>query len=184
MRRVHDFRKSEPIGKKYEIEMVKAWPHLFELYEGGNEYDLNVLLDSVKKSLELKTEHGYTLQPGFPKPHVPRSTINIFIETKGNADKKGSLGGPFKAYEDLVDFYAHLFPHPADRVLFLFTDLAALNIRCYDLIARLPKWVRDNPIPVYNTEHVTLGYALPIQEFADLFVKIKLGDKNILKYLL
>ena len=177
MRQVHDFKKSVKYGDDGEYDVIDAWPDLFTIYP-GEEYDLDVFNG---KTFELKNESSYTLQPGFPKPHIPTSTINFFIEVIGNK-RRGNPGGPFRAYNDNINFYAHLFAHPSDRVLFLFRDLETLCDRCNMLIALLPKWNRDNPIPIYNTRHITLGYALPIKEFEDLFVKIKLGE-DIEKYL-
>ena len=179
MKKIHDFNESVKCGDDGEYDIIEAWPHLFELYTEGDEYDLTVIINN--KSFELKTEDGYTLQPGFPKPHVPTSTVNFFMETISN-NRTMSVGGPFRALKDNVSLYGHLFPAKEDRVLFLFNDLEKLCYRCERLIAALPVWFQSNPCRVYNKRHVTIGYPLPIKSFSDLFVKIKLGE-NIDTYL-
>lgn len=174
MREIHDFNKSRERGDLGELIWPETYPDIFKIYK-PNKYDLDVIPNG--KSFEIKTEDGYTLKPDYPKPHKkkPKSTVNFFIETISNKHRL-TIGGPFKSLKDNVDWYGHYFPHEWDQILFLFTDVKVLCERSEALIGALPSWKRNNPTPVYNRGHITLGYALPIESFSDLFVKIKLGD--------
>lgn len=103
-----NFAKQKKLGQKGE----KIFQFLFpELVKGDGD-----IVDFYwgEKTLELKSESYST-----------NETPNFFIEKYGNIERK-TLGGPYKALKNNIDYYIHFFVPSGEYFVFYNKDLKEL----------------------------------------------------------
>ena len=85
--------------------------------------------------------------------------INFFVELFSNSDKL-TLGGPFRAMQEGVDYYIYMFKSP-----FRIFIMDAVKFR--DKAAELINENRFKELYIKNKTWYTQGYAMPISLFKD-----------------
>lgn len=102
-------------------------------------------------------------------PRAPRDSKgyqkNLFVEMFSNT-KEMTLGGPFRAVQEGVDYYVYMFKEPFR--IFIFDA-----VKFKDKAARIINEKNYKSIPVKNKTWWTSGYALPI----NLFEECKITEK-------
>jgi hypothetical protein len=114
-------------------------------------YDFIRLVDGGK--VEVKTD-TYSMA----------KTPNFFFERWGNVEEK-KPGGPWRARRHGIDEFTYFFV--MDYVYFVFSSPK-------ELCARADKLIRQKGSEekyIKNRAYVTMGYALPREEFSDLYVE-------------
>ena len=120
-------------------------------------YDFIRLHDGGK--IEVKTDTYSMLK-----------TPNFFFERWGNVDEK-KPGGPWRARKHRIDEFTYFFV--LDSTYFVFNDVKELCARADKLLRRKdtePKYIK-------NRTYITMGYALPRDEFKDLYTVYTIGVK-------
>lgn len=84
---------------------------------------------------------------------------NFFVEMFSNS-REMTLGGPFRAVEEGVDYYVYMFKEPFR--IFIFDAVKFKN-----KAARIINEENYKPKPVKNKTWYTSGYALPINLFEE-----------------
>ena len=129
-------------AKKYAKRISKIKKSLkFDFYVDGD------------KKVELKTD-TYPLS----------ETENFFFEKIAN-DKTYSLGGPWRAKQDRVDYFVYFFL--SDEVFYWF--------KTNELCARIEKIIKDcRKISILNKNHRTVGFLVKRELLKDIYVKEKM----------
>lgn len=107
------------------------------------------------------------------KPGKDGKQINFFVERYSDRDRK-TLGGPFRAAEEGVDYYVYMFKEPK-RTFFY----NAVKFR--DITEKLIRNGRyeERGIPIPNQGWTTTGFPLPISEFEDAKLSPDVVKKGI-----
>lgn len=146
MSKLHKFNDSLAVGHAGEERLLAAWPELTRT--DGRKHDF---YDAKGKLYELKSDS-----------FDPASTPNFFIE-RYSSERKKSDGGPWKSYQDGVDFWLYLFTKTGE---------------CYIMrLEPLLMWLEDNvekyrKVYVNNSTYRTMGYLVPREDIKHLW-KIK-----------
>ena len=134
-----DFKEQMVVGDVGEKDFVRCYPNLTPQKSKNLAWDFNL---NTGMTVELKTDD-------YPMSKTP----NFFMETVSDT-KSGKLGGPFRAFDDGVNFFVYYFLR--DKTFFWFeTD---------KLHAKLKELIETGQFPlksVQNRNWVTQGYAIP-----------------------
>ena len=171
MSRAFDFNDQLKLGKEGELKFAELYP----CFNYNNDKDV-MAPDFVHKETGSIAEVKYD-DSSSAKKDKDGNQINFFVEIFSNVDAM-TLGGPFRAVEEGVDYYVYMFKQPFRIFIYdavKFRDVAS------DLI-----YGEQNYKECYikNKGWWTSGYPLPISKFescrieGDIIVKvIKLNIK-------
>jgi len=135
-----DFEQQLKVGKKGEDSLLIRFPFLEKTDGRKADFIIKEGYPCAGDFLELKTE-----------TRTIEETKNFFIESYSDTERR-TVGGPWRARNDGVRFYAHLFKCGA---LYIF-DTAIL-------LPHLVKAIKIKKIPakkIKNKTWVTTGYAV------------------------
>jgi hypothetical protein len=134
---VADFESDLAFGKRAEVEMLAWLPSGWALSD-DRRWDLQ---HADGRTLELKVER---------RPWT--ETVNVFFEHQVN----GKPGGPWRAAEDGVDLYTHLFHSPVPMAL-VWTNVPALVRWCDAYLKTTRVWGHH----IKNKGWTGVGFAVP-----------------------
>ncbi len=129
--------------KKYEERLSKT---------AKSSLKFDVYIDENKK-VEIKTD-TYSL----------KETENFFFEKIAN-DKTFTLGGPWRAKQDRVDYFVYFFLQ--DKVFYWF--------KTSELCARLEKILKEcKKVSLLNRNHRTIGFLVKRELLKDIYKEEKM----------
>jgi len=147
-----DFKAQLRVGRAGEALLLKHWPHAIRRHTELRGPDF---VDSTGAVIELKTDtYDYDRTP------------NIFVERHSD-HSKGTPGGPWQAVLKGSTTFVYLFIK--NRRWLVFTDIPALCVRVEGLIVG-----GLVPVQVMNRGYVTLGYKVPREALAGLYIEEEL----------
>lgn len=145
---VFDFDKQLSIGNRGEDDFCKYYPQLHPVKSKDRAFDFN----TDHGTIEVKSD-SYDLN----------NTPNFFMEIFGNiSDAK--MGGPWRSFQDGVDFFVYYFPK--NKTFFWF-EPPSLCRKLDTLVAGQGL----NPKEIQNKGWVTRGYAVPREWLMDVLYK-------------
>lgn len=160
-----NFPEQLKLGNEGEDIFMKHYGHLF--HKNNNK---NVKLpDFIHKHTGALAEIKYDDSPRAIR-NAKDFQVNFFVELYSNYEFK-SLGGPFRAVEEGVDYYVYIFKKPFRMFLFdavKFRDTASTLIRS--------KKYKD--LFIKNKSWETQGYAIPIHLFKNCEIKSETVSKG------
>ena len=158
MAKQFDFNTQLKLGDEGETIFEKLYGHTF-----SKNNSTNVMLpDFVHKKTGALAEIKYDNSPKAQKDKDGYQ-LNFFIELFSNS-KTLSLGGPFRAAQEGVDYYVYMFKEPF-RIFLMDT------VKLRDIAAELIHSDKYRVIPIKNKGWWTQGYALPIALFHECFIE-------------
>lgn len=153
-----DFNTQLKLGDEGEVIFDKLYGHFFDK---NNSTDV-MLPDFKHKQTGALAEIKYDNSPKAAKDKNGYQ-LNFFIELFSNS-KTLSLGGPFRAAVEGVDYYVYMFKEPFRIFL-----MDAVKLR--DIAAEVIDSKKYRQIPIKNKGWWTQGYALPIALFKECFIE-------------
>ena len=160
-----DFHTQLKLGDEGERIFMKHFGNLF--HKNNNK---NVKLpDFIHKNTGALAEIKYDDSPRAIR-NAKNFQVNFFVELYSNSKFK-SLGGPFRAVEEGVDYYVYIFKEPFR--IFLFD---AVKFR--DTASTLIGSKKYKDLFIKNKCWHTQGYAIPIHLFKNCEIKSETFSKG------
>lgn len=152
---MHDFETENEKGMAGEQELYCLYPYLKDdSCIGWDRIDTR-----TNKTVEIKTDYWSM-----------KNTQNFFMERYSN-NISYKPGGPYRALIYGTDIFLYQFIK--NKKIFWFDDVVEL-IRALDMYV-----IRYNPklSPVKNNNYITLGYKIPREVLAHLYIELNYGDE-------
>lgn len=147
MKNIFNFKEQLAVGNKGEKDFIDNYSSLKP--EKSKERAIDFILEDGK-TVELKSD-SYDMN----------ATENFFIEVFSNCET-GTIGGPYRALKDNIDFFVYYF---LKNKIFFWFDTKEL---CKLLEIITPKCKTRN---IKNTSWTTMGYLVPRELLRPVIIK-------------
>ena len=148
--KIFGFRKQFDAGNIGEQLFIDSYSKEFNPQKGGGRV-IDIIL-SNGKTVELKTD-SYDME----------KTQNMFIEHFGNTSKK-TLGGPWRAFQDNIDYFVYLYSK--QKIFFWFNPKELAN-----RVDALYNGDRVNAKFIKNPNYETMGYLVNRKDLEDIVIR-------------